>query len=840
MSIVDLAPRDAGLIPVWFLPAGAALWAGLLWLARGRLAARWPGLAAEVVAAGALGLAHLLFFWRPLLTPAQVPRGGGDLASFFFPLHAFAADQVRHGVLPLWNPHLHGGMPHLANFQAATLYPPNLLAYLVARPFSYGALELLALAHYLVASIGAYALARSLGLRPLAAVVPGIVFPYSGFLVAHLGHYSMLAAAAWVPLLLLTLRLTALRASWPWAAAAAVVVFLMTSAGHQQTLLYALTAAGAWWLFWAAVRHGLLPGMVAPVAGGAGGPAAPETVVETAPAASGRLRRRPSLWPLISDAVRAALAMGTGLALAAPMVLPSLELARRSVRTGLSYEQASELSVQPVALLHLLVPKAFGSNPTDYWGPFSNGEIWAYVGITTLVLAGLALAARPEPVRLLLGGAVVVALLYALGPATPLHGWGYRFAPFYDLLRAPARALLYVDLGLALLAGFGLHELAGRAGGLAQAAAGAIRAALRVVLAGLAALALVVIPLFYAIILSGNDLPNRPVIAVDGLNLLLLYLALTGALLWAVLRGRVGGVAAGALAIALIVVDLFGATASFNPSPDDLIAGFRNDDAVAYLRTQAGDAGPVKIESATLRWQPNLAALVGLSDIGGLFDPMQPRDYDAARRAAVANRGLPLYQLLGARFLITDAEAEPPGPAFRRVHQTADGLAIWEHAAALPRAWLAYSAQPVDRDAALAAIRRPDFAPRTTLYLTGDLPPAEPGGAGTATVTDVAANSVSVRVRTDRPAYLVLADLMYPGWVATIDGQPTPIATADGLFRAVTVPAGEHEVVFRFQPPLVRAGTAIALVAILVLGGMIALGVRQRRAAPTPSPVARG
>src|SRR5690606_20078498 len=187
-------------------------------------------------------------------------------------------------------------------------------------------------------------------------------------------------------------------------------------------------------------------------------------------------------------------------------------------------------------------------------------------------------------------------------------------------------------------------------------------------------------------------------------------------------------------ATVLIVVDLFGATATFNPSPDDITGGFRHAEAVDYLRTEAERSGPFRIEAATARWQPDLAAVVGLDDVGGLYDPMQPRDYDAARRAAVDNRDRGLYDLLGARFLITDADAEPPGASFRRVHETDDGLVIWENEDAMPRVWLAYTAEQVDTETALAAIRQADFDPRETLYLTGDLPPAEPGGQGQATI----------------------------------------------------------------------------------------------------------
>src|SRR5690606_22164771 len=117
--------------------------------------------------------------------------------SFFYPIHAFAAGEITAGRIPFWNPHLYSGAPHLANFQTAVLYPPNLIAYVLSNPFSYAALEWLALLHFLVASIGVYWLARAIGIGRPGAVLAGGMFASSGFMVAHLGHYSMLATATW-------------------------------------------------------------------------------------------------------------------------------------------------------------------------------------------------------------------------------------------------------------------------------------------------------------------------------------------------------------------------------------------------------------------------------------------------------------------------------------------------------------------------------------------------------------------------------------------------------------------------------------------------------------------
>ncbi|HLI50595.1 MAG TPA: YfhO family protein, partial [Thermomicrobiaceae bacterium] len=787
----------------------------LLWLlvivAGILLRRRRPCLLREIVALSGLLLAELLFFWRPLLTTVQVPNGGGDFASFYFPLQAFSAQQIQQGHFPLWNPYLHAGMPQLANFQSGMLYPPNLITWLLVQPFSYPALELLVIAHYLIASLGAYLLARTLGLRRLPAVLSGVIFAYSGFLIAQLGHVTMLEAAAWLPLLFLTVRKLAVTRSWLWALATAIVVFLATTAGHQQTLLYELTASIIWWLFWTGEREGFW-----------------QAGLNRDWEASLRRIVRPFLGSLL----RFVAALACGLMVAAPMVLPSLRLSQRSVRTLLSYEQSTEFSIEPIALLQFFLPKAFGSNPTDYWGPFSNGEVWGYAGIVTLLLVAIALAVRVSRLRVFLAGIAGVALFYALGPFTPLQGWVYRFAPLYDLVRAPARALLYVDLCLGLLAGIGLQELLERALLTDERIRQALRWAPKVLLIILAVLLLFVLPLYYTLVVGSANPLNRPMIVIDGIYLLILYLGLAAVLLWARGSGRLAGTSCALLMGGLVVLDLFGATASFNPAPSgsDLTAGFRHQQAVDFLRAQTAKGGLFRIDVDTASWQPNLAAIVGLDDIGGLYDPMQLKSYDQARSAVASNRTLPLYDLLAARYLVTDANAKSPGSSFHKVLQTDDGLTIWENPNALPRVWLAGDArqEQVSVSAAQSSILSPSFDPRHTLYLSGNA--GQPAtGTGSAAITEDDPDVVRIQVKANGNAELVLADVAYPGWRAYVDGKPTSIATADGLFRVVTIPAGSHDVVFRFEPPLFRVGLAVALAGIVLGFFMLGLGLFQRR-----------
>ena len=88
---------------------------------------------------------------------------------------------------------------------------------------------------------------------------------------------------------------------------------------------------------------------------------------------------------------------------------------------------------------------------------------------------------------------------------------------------------------------------------------------------------------------------------------------------------------------------------------------------------------------------------------------------------------------------------------------------------------------------------------------------------------------IVLRVNAPAAGWLVLADAFYPGWEAHVDGQPTPIYAADGLFRAVAVPPGPHEVTFDFRPRSLRLGGALAAVGVVLAAAALWLAGRGRK-----------
>jgi hypothetical protein len=825
-----VALKFGGLMGVGTAVAIVVLWVALLLIAGvPRVQRRWPGARAEVGMIGLLTVLFCLFFWRLLFEQGvEIPAGGGDFNSFYYPLSTFAANQIQSGHFPLWNPYLYAGAPFAADYQTGALYPLNLLVWLTARPFTYGVFEALAIFHVWWASVTAYAFARVIGLRRLAALIAGVVFAYSGFMIAQIGHAPMVAVASWLPLTLLAIY-RARSGSIGWTVIAGLCLLMATLAGHPQVLLYILTTAVAYALFLAWEERPISAAMVMPGEG--------RSAVRRGGWNWFGLRDQPTAWHWCTAVSRIVVMLVIAFGLAAPLLLPAEQLSRRSVRAGIGYGNATEFSVQPVALLQLVLPKVFGDNPTNYWGAFASGEIWGYAGVATLALAAIGLLWRTRESggqKLFFAGLGAFALLGALGPFTPIHGWLYGFVPGYDRVRAAGRMLLMYDLAVALLAAWGVDALIGwisqhpsRMEGMRQL----LRRAARGLGITVAALVLFIIPLFYALILRQDDPVNRPVIAVDGLNILLLILGGTALFIWAVERRNVSTQTLGVLVTILVVLDLFSATIGFNPATDNLLAGYQYPDTRQQLRTLTATQQPFRIDADDIsdRWQPSLAAIDGIDSVSGAYNPLQLADYANFRERAQSSRSSALYGLLNVAYV--GVPAEKAAPAGWQKAFAEDRVTFYRPSRPpLPRAFVVGAALEVqDAGEALNRIKAADFDPAKLVWVQAPVQPV-PGdpGASPATVTRDGTDGVTVHVTTQGPGYLVLADAFYPGWQATLDGNSTTVLQADLAFRAVYLPGGgDHTIVFRFRPQWWTIGwviaglTALGTVALIVVSFVV-------------------
>lgn len=186
----------------------------------------------------------------------------------------------------------------------------------------------------------------------------------------------------------------------------------------------------------------------------------------------------------------------------------------------------------------------------------------------------------------------------------------------------------------------------------------------------------------------------------------------------------------------------------------------------------------------------------------------------------------PYFDLLNAKYILTTAaNGAPPNS---ELLLAAEGLALYENKSALPRAFFVESAVVVSSQAeALSRLGDAAFDSRATAVL--ERAQAAGGAMGEdddanrlsafatagarAQLLEERRNHLVIETENAGAGLLVLSDTFYPGWQATIDGEPAEILRANYTMRAVRVPAGRHMVSFTFAPQTLRAATMVSLLA---------------------------
>lgn len=366
----------------------------------------------------------LLFFNKMAFSNLILARG--DTFLYFYPYWQAAADALRDGRIPLWNPDIFMGAPFIANSQVGFFYPLNWPVWLLLRtPYAVSASILL---HLAIAGGGAYlAGRRTLGLGRTAALVAAALFALGGYLTAQVEHINQLQGLAWLPWFFVALaplvapqEASASRRVAVSAALLAGLLFaLQLLAGHTQTVFISGVAV----VIWLAVQ--LIQGLPR----------------------EGAERSRRWLWLVVVPAA----AVGLAVVLASVQLLPTLELTGLSSRQGgLPLNEVLSFSWNPLHLTRAMLP--------GYGTPLFT-EYVAFLPLTGLALAVVgAWAWRRNPeVRPWLA-LVAFGLLLAAGRFTPVYYLLGRL-PGFDLFRAPSRWLALAALGAALLAGYGWQRL---------------------------------------------------------------------------------------------------------------------------------------------------------------------------------------------------------------------------------------------------------------------------------------------------------------------------------------------------------------------------------------------
>jgi Bacterial membrane protein YfhO len=766
--------------------------------------------------------------------PAELERAANfEIADAPAQMQVFALyARERLPDIPLWNPHIVAGRPFLANAQSAVFSPYSLPAYVL--PF-WTALGWIAVMKVWVAAFGMFLLGRALRMRFGGALLAGVVYAFSLWMVTWV-TYPHMAVWSLIPWMLLAADRLVRRPDLLSGAGLAVAVALQFLCGHPESSFHALVVT----VLFFALR--LVQSRRAE------------------PARSG-----PLLPPLLAFGG----ALVAGALLSALTLLPFAELLAGSA----DLEQRSGASVDEYQVRREF---ALGIFLYDYWGRPTGTSLELfllaralYVGALPLMLAAAAIVLRPTAERLwvALFGAISLAVVLGIPPflqivtRLPIFSSGHN-----------NRLVVFYVLALALLAGWGLDDLTARAGRLRRRRAVlGIGAGLLLVPVAWAALKADIGELLPGPALDvawGFATPPGPVLldpsAPDVIRLasLILWMTTAGAalaLLALRLRGRLAVGTFVALAVALVAVDLFRAGMGYNPAIDDRFATQPATPAVDYLRAQR----PARFVTATAEVSQNVIPFRhDLYEARGYdlpvvrrFDRLWRREVEPEYPSQVSPfplaipltllevrpRALRTLRLLGVTDLMQPPRAEPLRfDGLKLAYEGRDARVYRVHGA-LPRAFVAGAQHVVDDgEAALDAFTRPGFEGRSVAVTEERLPGvpvtdaaglgARP--AGSARIVSYEPERVVVRARADRQGVLVLGDTYFPGWNATVDGRSAPVTQVDYLFRGVRVGPGTHTVEFRYEPLSWRIGWIISLVSAVGLAVAVAVGRSRARARP--------
>ena len=740
---------------------------------------------ADLLAVAALCLLWLLFFWR-LFTPVAMDQASlkqGDFSGQFVTFAGYQFDRFSRGKIPLWNPYNNGGLPFIADTQAAVFYPPRLLTIgltsLSGSGWTYHALELEMTFHVLAYTLMMYAFIRRLTRSVFGALIAALIAGYGGYLSGYPPlQLALLEAGIWLPLALLgILEATRTeRVRWRWLVITGVALGISWLAGHPQTsffLTYLLLAYYGYCV-WKMPKIALVE------------------------ANSTTLRSSRVMKFIGGAALFGLLAFG----LAAVQLLPGVEYLLHTTRASFGYdEKGNGFPLQDVA--QFITPGV-----VSLYSP-----LW--VGITGLTLALIAVWRR-LPQAWFWGAVALLALLWSFGANSVSFPALYNLLPGLRFFRGQERAAYLVANSLAILAGIGAAWLYRWDGERDLVAGMRLRMALnRAFWLMLAFGALVFV------VWLGNPAAYGNLVSVVALIVIVTaaqYVIISAALvrerrrwLWAL--------------VPLIVFELFTVnldsdavydhmppTQQVSISPPPLVAQVLEDTDTPFLVD--GARGLTE----------NYGSLYGVADIHGI----SPLFLDGMHALIEGGPADPVtWMLLGVRYVFTDWQELPIASEIIGTGEDRYGAVnLHQLENSRPFAAILYRTAVVNDDAeAYALLRDPAFPYDRTVILnheTGINSTSAPA-LTPADVIEFTPERILINANAPTDGILTLALPDYPGWYATIDNQPAEILRAYGGLAAIQLPQGDHLVELVYNPLSYRVGASLSLFTWLGVGILGAL-----------------
>ena len=695
-----------------------------------------------------------------------------------YALDLVSARGAREGRVVLWNRYAGGGVPHLAGGFSRMLYPPFWL-YAVWEPETARNAEILL--HLFLAEVFAFLFLRRIGAGLGGALVGSIAFGFTPSLVHRAEIPFIFPSLVWFPLLLYFVEGVVSTGKRRWVFGLSLAVGVQLLAGHFPDIFLHFIGAGSYGL----VR-----------------------LVQLQWEQRGHVRAGLTRLALCLAAV------GFGASLAAPFLLPALELIQQANRptTPLENLVASGLSATDVA--------------ASLFSPWFNRS-QLYIGLAALVFVPGAF--RRDRRAAAWGLAATAMLGIAVATGSPLLVLLHEWVPGFENLKYVRTHISLASFSLALLSGIGASRFLERKTMIAPWLALAVLAGL-VTVWGFGSEALA----------SAFRVPGAVGVAFG--------LFVAGELYR---RRRLPRTVFAAALTCILLVELFSYARKYNPRTDPSAwPMFPEFPSIAFLHDD-----PDRFRVASLLgnydtpFWPNTFGAYGIEDVAAYHSllpgqigrymarvnrhtagasPSAVTGEDAAGNWLSLNRFRPttLVRLWNIKYFALPQGAPNPDPEWLELAYDGE-VRLFRDRSWLPRAWLADGAIVLPDEPGISSkLLDPRFDPLRTVILneeplcafgdalgSGVPPDAEPAVA----IVAHEGERIALRTRSPRFNFLVLSETYYPGWVAEVDGAEVPVLKANMNFRAVALTPGSHDVTLTYRPASFRWGVAVSAVSVALL-----------------------
>jgi O-antigen/teichoic acid export membrane protein len=443
---------------------------------------------------------------------AQVPQNQllSDLILENYAWKHYIIQSIQQRELPLWNPNLFAGAPFLANGQHSAYYPFSVLFYLLPLTAAYGWFTVTQL---FLAGAFMYLLCRVLGIGKLGSIFAAITYQLSGFYIVSVVFTMIIAAAAWLPMLLAMIELIIKQhptfgrpSTWPWVLLGSIGLACQIMAGHIEITYYTLLIMALFALWRLSTDRKRISGLETDarshyVIAGSSKRSSTKTQRYAIRDSRSAIRHLPSAIRHLLSAIRRPIIalfimVILGVGLAAIQLLPYIEILPQNFRVGAAtFDQVRSYAYPPRHILEMLMPNFFGSpaqhsifdifsgqnislfndfsvhNPqgiySTMWGIKNYVEGGAYLGLLPLLLAIFAFVRRKTFSSSLVTRhsshiwffALLTLISLAFMFGTPLYAILYYGLPGIDQLHSPFRWVFPFTISIAILAAYGIDAL---------------------------------------------------------------------------------------------------------------------------------------------------------------------------------------------------------------------------------------------------------------------------------------------------------------------------------------------------------------------------------------------